>query len=242
MLCRLLKATPTTTHLNCGLLNPYQRDSSASTLREPHMQDWDFEWSCWDVNLKVIALLEINALYYFQTYILYLDYCWTLLFLYRQHIILLLPWLPLVLFLGLISSFWADVRICWRHKYYSLSRPLLNHSDVLHMVSVPSSKLMIMLSRSIELLGENEDRNLYFLLPWHNPGRDISENAKGEIIPFAPSRDVKVTPDSMVGSDYLSGQGLCSSFLRVRKVLFVPHHALILQQYVKRWKTGESKV
>jgi len=41
----------------------------------------------------------------------------------------------------------------------------LNHSDVLHMVSVPSSKLMIMLSRSIELLGENEDRNLYFLLP-----------------------------------------------------------------------------
>lgn len=75
MLCRLLKATPTTTHLNCGLLNPYQRDSSASTLREPHTQDWDFEWSCWDVNLKVIALLEINALYYFQTYILYLDYC-----------------------------------------------------------------------------------------------------------------------------------------------------------------------
>lgn len=75
MLCRLLKETPTTTHLNCGLLNLYRQDSSVSTLREPHMEDWDCEWSCWAVNSKVIALLEMNALYYFHTYIPYLDYC-----------------------------------------------------------------------------------------------------------------------------------------------------------------------
>lgn len=75
MLCRLLKATPTMTRLNCGLLNLYRQDSSASTLREPHTEDWGCEWSCWAVNSKVIALLEMNALYYFHKYILYLDYC-----------------------------------------------------------------------------------------------------------------------------------------------------------------------
>lgn len=121
MLCRLLKATPTMTHLSCGLLNLYRRDLSVSTLREPHMEDWGCEWSCWAVNLKVIAPLEMNALYYFHKYILYLDYCWTLLCLYRQHIGLSLPWLPLVLFLGLISSFSVDIWICPRHKYYSFS-------------------------------------------------------------------------------------------------------------------------
>lgn len=58
---------------------------------------------------------------------------------------------------------------------------------------------------------------------------------------LAPSKDVKVTPDTMVGNDYLAGQALCSSFLRTRGGLFVPYQALILQDYVGDERPRKAK-
>lgn len=173
MLCRLLKATPTMTRLNCGLLNRYRHDSFASTLREPHTGDWGCEWSCWAVNSKVIALLEMNALYYFHKYVLYLICCWRLLCLHRQHIGLSLPWLPLVLFLGLFSSPLQHLSV--PKAQLLLFFPFLCWITVIFSTwfSIPLSTLMIILLRIIELLGENKDRNLNFMLPWYNPGGDV---------------------------------------------------------------------
>lgn len=222
MLCRLLKATPTMTRLNCGLLNLYRHDSYASTLREPHTGDWGCEWSCWAVNLKVIALLEMNALYYFHKYILYLVCCWRLLCLHRQHIGLLLPWLPLVLFLGLFSSSLQHLNMPKAQLLFFF--PFLCWITVIFSTwfSVPLSSLMIILLRIIELLEENKDRNLNFMLPWYNPGGDVFRECRGSfalnivIISLYPSKDLKVTPQTMVGKDHLAWLCLCSYFWGVK--------------------------
>lgn len=221
MLCRLLKATPTMTRLNCGLLNLYRHDSYASTLREPHTGDWGWEWSCWAVNLKVIALLEMNALYYFHKYILYLVCCWRLLCLHRQHIGLLLPWLPLVLFLGLFSSSLQHSNMLKAQLLFFF--PFLCCTVIFSTwFSVPLSSLMIILLRIIELLEENKDRNLNFMLPWYNPGGDVFRECRGSfalnivIISLYPSKDLKVTPQTMVGKDHLAWLCLCSYFWGVK--------------------------
>ena len=57
---------------------------------------------------------------------------------------------------------------------------------------------------------------------------------------LAPSKDVKVTPDTMVGDDCLAGQ--CLLFLLGGKGgLFVPYQALILQEYVGDERLGKAK-
>lgn len=217
MLCRLLKATPTTTRLSCGLLNLCRRDSYVSTLREPRTGGWGCEWSCWAVNLKVIALLEMNALYYFHKYILCLVCCWRLLCLHRQHIGLSLPWLLLVLVLGLFSSSLQHLNVPKAQLLFFF--PFLCWITVIFSTwfSIPLSILMIILLRIIELLGENRDRNLNFMLPWYNPGGDVFRECRGSfalnivITSLYPSKDLKVTPQTMVGKDHWTGQ--CSVVL-----------------------------
>lgn len=54
---------------------------------------------------------------------------------------------------------------------------------------------------------------------------------------LAPLKDAKVTPDSIVGNDYLAGQALCSSFWGAE----VPHQALIFQDYVGDESPGKAK-
>lgn len=57
---------------------------------------------------------------------------------------------------------------------------------------------------------------------------------------LAPSKDVKVTPDTMVGNDCLAGQ--CQLFLLGGKGdLFVPYQALILQEYVGDERLRKAK-
>lgn len=222
MLCRLLKATPTTTRLSCGLLNLYQHDSYVSTRREPHMGDWGCEWSCWAVNLKVIALLEMNALYYFHKYILCLVCCWRLLCLHRQHIGLSLPWLPLVLVLGLFSSSLQHLNLPKAHLLFFFLFFCWITVILSTWFSIPLSSLMIILLRIIELLGDNKDRNLNFMLPWYNPGGDIFQECRGSfalnivITSLYPSEGLKVTPQAMVGKDHLSGQCLWCYFWGVK--------------------------
>ena len=56
---------------------------------------------------------------------------------------------------------------------------------------------------------------------------------------LAPSKDVKVTPDTTVSNDYLAGQCLGCSFCKGG--LFVPYQALILQEYVGDERPGKAK-
>lgn len=56
---------------------------------------------------------------------------------------------------------------------------------------------------------------------------------------LAPSKDVKVPPDTMVGNDYLAGQ--CLFLLGSEGCLFFPYQALILQEYVGDERPGSEK-